>query len=98
MKNTAVKSPKTAHHALITASFKNHTDVEAALHKLKKLGVTEKQIGVVMSDETHGKHFKIENHSKVDQGIAAGATLGASLAEFLLPLLAAVYFLCRVLA
>ena len=76
MKNTVAKILKTERHALITASFKNHADVEAVLHRLKMMGVTEKQIGVVMSDETHGKHFRIENHSKVDQGIAAGATFG----------------------
>ena len=60
----------------VTAIFETRMALEEALRKLETLGITEKQIGVVMSDQTHGKSFKLENHNKVDQGVAAGATFG----------------------
>jgi hypothetical protein len=60
----------------VTAIFETRTALEDALRKLETLGIAEKQIGVVMSDQTHGKSFKLENHNKVDQGVAAGATFG----------------------
>jgi len=60
----------------ITATFKTRTATEEALRELELLGVTEDQIGLVVTDETRGKTFNIENHSKSDQGVAAGATFG----------------------
>jgi hypothetical protein len=60
----------------VTAIFETRMALEAALRKMETLGITESQIGVVMSDQTHGKTFRLENHSKVDQGVAAGVTFG----------------------
>ena len=61
----------------VTAIFETRMALEDALRKLETLGIKENQIGVVMSDQTHGKSFKLENHNKADQGLAAGATFGA---------------------
>ena len=60
----------------VTATFKTRQDTEAALRQLETIGITESQIGLVVTDETRGKTFAIENHSKSDQGVAAGATAG----------------------
>ena len=60
----------------VTATFKTRQDTEEALRQLEAIGVTESQIGLVVTDETRGKTFSIENHSKSDQGVAAGATAG----------------------
>jgi len=61
---------------IITATFKTRTATEEALRELELLGITEDQIGLVVTDETRGKTFTLENHSKSDQGVAAGATFG----------------------
>ena len=63
----------------LTAIFETRKAFETALDKIIRLGITESQIGVVMSDQTHGKSFKLDNHSKVDQVAAAGATIGGIL-------------------
>lgn len=60
----------------ITATYKTRTDTEEALRELEAIGVSESQIGLVVTDETRGKTFTLENHSKSDQGVAAGATFG----------------------
>lgn len=60
----------------VTAIFETRMFMEAALRKLETLGITENQIGVVMSDQTHGKSFKLENNSKTSEGLAGGATFG----------------------
>ena len=49
---------------------------EEILRQLELIGVSESQIGMVVTDETRGKSFNIEHHTKADQGVAAGATVG----------------------
>lgn len=60
----------------VTAIFETRRSLEEALRRLEAITITENQIGVVMSDDTHGRSFKLENTSKVDGGLAAGATFG----------------------
>lgn len=60
----------------VTATFETSEKLAKALIKLKAIGVTEAQIGVVMSNETHGRSFNLETHNRVDEGLAAGATFG----------------------
>lgn len=67
----------------ITAIFATRALLEKALRNLDIMGIDESQIGVVMSDNTHGKSFKIESHSKADEGLAAGATFGGIVGGFL---------------
>jgi|ERR1035437_3642864 hypothetical protein len=60
----------------VTAIFETRMSMEVALRKLEVLGLTENQIGVVMSDQTHGKSFKLETNSRAGEGLAGGATFG----------------------
>ncbi len=71
----------------VTAMFETRTAMEECLRKLELVGITENQIGVVMSDTTRGKYFKIESHSKADEGVAAGATFGGIVGGVLTALL-----------
>lgn len=61
---------------LITATFKTRSAAEDALRQLESIGITDKQISLVVTDETRGKTFNIEEGSKADEGAAAGATAG----------------------
>ena len=60
----------------ITATFKTRTATEEVLRELELIGVGESQIGMVVTDETRGKSFNIEHHTKAGQGVAAGGTVG----------------------
>ncbi len=61
---------------IVTATFKTRLDAENALRKIEALGVNEKQISMIMTDDTRGKSFNIEEHTKADEGAVAGATAG----------------------
>lgn len=74
----------------VTATFETSEKLEKALLKLKTIGIAEKQISVVMSNETHGKTFNLEDdHNTVDEGLAAGATFGGIIGGILSALMAA---------
>ena len=61
---------------LITATFKTRTAAEASLRELEKINISDEQISVVITDETRGKSFSIEEGSKLGEGAASGATVG----------------------
>lgn len=61
---------------LITATFKTRLAAESALQNLETIGVTDDQISLVVTDETRGNSFNIEEGNKMDEGAAAGATAG----------------------
>ena len=67
----------------VTAMFETRAAMEDCLRRLEPIGITNDQIGVVMNDTVRGKHFTLENHSKADEGVAAGATLGGILGGLL---------------
>ncbi len=60
----------------ITATFKTRIAAEQTLRELEAKGFTDEQISLLVSDETRGKSFVIEEGSKADEGAAAGATFG----------------------
>ena len=60
----------------VTATFKTRFAAENALRQIETLGITEDQISLVVTDETRGKSFNIDEGNKVDEGAAAGATAG----------------------
>ena len=62
--------------SMVTATFQNRLDAESVLRNLEAIGVTEEQISMVLTDDTRGKSFGVETHSKVDEGVAGGATAG----------------------
>ncbi|HRC27692.1 MAG TPA: hypothetical protein PKX87_09705 [Alphaproteobacteria bacterium] len=61
---------------MITATFKTRDAAFSALRDLEAIGVTDKQVSMVVTDDTRGKTFNIEKSSKADEGAAAGATVG----------------------
>lgn len=61
---------------IITATFKTKDAAFAALTQLETIGVTDEQVGMIVSDETRGKSFNIDTNTKADKGAAAGATFG----------------------
>jgi hypothetical protein len=62
------------HH--VTAIFNSRYEAEQALRALETVGITERDVSLLMSDETRAHGFKIEKNSKADEGAAAGATFG----------------------
>lgn len=60
----------------ITATFKTRAAAEEALRELEMKGFAEEAISLIVTDETRGKSFVIEEHTKADEGLAAGATFG----------------------
>lgn len=73
----------------VTATFHTRTAAESALSRLEAIGVHEDQISVLMTEESRGNHFKIEQGTKADEGAAAGATLGGIVGAVLGGILAA---------
>ena len=59
-----------------TATFKTRAAAEDVLRRLEAIGITDKQISLVSSDETRGRSFNLESHSQLDQGVAGGVTAG----------------------
>lgn len=68
---------------MITATFKTRGAAEETLRQLEMIGVTDKQIAMVVTDETRGKTFNIKEGSKMDEGLAGGATAGGIIGAFL---------------
>jgi uncharacterized membrane protein len=62
--------------SFVTATFKTREAAESALTELERKGFTDEQISMVVTDETRGNSFNIEEGNKIDEGAAAGATAG----------------------
>ncbi len=75
--------------SIITATFKTRLAAEEALIELENVGITEEQISLVVTDETRGNTFKIDEGNKMDEGAAAGATAGGIVGAILGSILAA---------
>ena len=60
-----------------TALFETRSDVDQAIKSLETIGITQNDISIMYSDDTRGHNLRVEEHSKADQGLAAGATFGA---------------------
>lgn len=61
---------------IITATFKTRDAALVAIRQMEAVGVTEEQISLVVTDETRGRAFNINEGTKADEGAAAGATFG----------------------
>jgi hypothetical protein len=61
---------------IVTAVFKDRPSAELALKNLSDIGVAGTKVSLLMSDETHAKHFKIRNETKADEGAITGAGIG----------------------
>lgn len=73
----------------VTATFKTRQAVEDALYRLGAAGITEDQVSLLVTDETRGKSFVMDEGSKADEGAAAGATFGGIVGGILAAVLAA---------
>lgn len=61
----------------VSAVFPSRESAELALRQLEDRGFNDRQISLVMSDETRNSYIQnIQESSKVDEGAAAGAGLG----------------------
>lgn len=60
----------------INATFKTKSAAEAVLRELEKIGITEKQVSAITSDESRGNSFNIESHTKAAEGTGIGAATG----------------------
>ena len=65
---------------LVSATFKSRSAFETATARLERIGVTDSQIGLVMSDETRSREFAnrppYSDADNAEEGAAAGATAG----------------------
>lgn len=61
---------------IITAVFDTRAAADSAIYKLEHAGFTEKEITLLVSEDTRGKHFGIEANSKASEGAATGAAIG----------------------
>jgi len=59
----------------ITATFKSTQATESALLDSERIGVTEENLSLIMSDETRGKSFNIETDDKMAEMSATGASV-----------------------
>ena len=60
----------------VTATFKTRPAAEEALRALEKMGITEEQLGLVVTDKTRGSTFNIETETQAEEGVAIGAMTG----------------------
>jgi hypothetical protein len=61
--------------SLVTGVFNSRGDATRAIEMLEERGFRDSDISLLMSDSV-GKDFKIEDSSKMPEGLAAGATAG----------------------
>lgn len=60
----------------ITAVFDSRSAAESALRKLEHAGFTQKEVTLLITEETRGKHFGIKENTQVEAGAATGAAVG----------------------
>ena len=60
----------------VRSVYKTRVGAEDALRRLETIGIADSQISILSSDEPRCKAFGIEKGTKIDEGIAAGLTVG----------------------
>ena len=63
----------------VTTVFGTVAAAGRAADELVAAGFRRDDISILMSDETHGKHFKVAESTHVTEGAAAGAAAGGAL-------------------
>lgn len=61
---------------IITAIFDTRAEAEIVLNKLERAGLSEKEVMLLITEETKGKHFGIKENTLATTGATAGATIG----------------------
>ena len=64
---------------LITGLFRDKTSAELAIERLMAAGITREDISLLMSAETQGREFGIDEATKAPEGAATGAVAGGAL-------------------
>lgn len=94
MDNTATKASSKTQQSWVTGTFNDRDSAERAYNSMLSRGYSEKDINLMMSDETRKRHFSNENENetktdtelgskameKAGVGGAIGGTVGAVLA------------------
>lgn len=64
---------------IVTGIFQNRRAADLAVEQLYAAGFSEREISVLMSDETRGREFGVHESSKAPEGAAVGAAAGGTL-------------------
>lgn len=64
---------------LVTALYETRSQAEAATSRLLAEGFSRDDICLLMSDETRGREFVLEEHTKAPEGATTGAATGGAL-------------------
>lgn len=77
----------------VTGAFRDHESADKAYNELLKKGYTEKDIHVMMSEDTRkrlgGKDVKLESGNKALEGAGVGGALGGAVGATILGIMAA---------
>jgi hypothetical protein len=73
----------------ITAVFDTRSAADSALRKLEQAGFTKDQVAMLISEETRGRHFSVEESNKAEEGATVGATVGGLVGALSLALVSA---------
>lgn len=63
----------------VVGVFKNRESAQQAILKVEQIGITDKQIGLLLSDESRRNRFSFIESSKADEGATFGASAGGLL-------------------
>lgn len=70
---------------MVTASFRNHADAQSAFNALTRRGYTDREINVLMSDQTRNTYFASEREegqiaagSMATEGMGIGGAVGTA--------------------
>jgi uncharacterized membrane protein len=64
---------------MYVVAYKTPAEASLAVDHLMEHGVPRDDIGLLMSDETHGAHFDIEENTKATEGAGVGGTVGTAI-------------------
>ena len=59
----------------VTALFNTRDEAQTALFKLEQAGYSKSQVTVLVTEETRGRHFGIDDKTKAAEGAVTGATI-----------------------
>jgi len=63
----------------VSALYNDVTSAERAVSGLVAAGFAQSEISVLMSEQTHGRHFGIKAGTKAAEGAASGGAIGGAL-------------------
>ncbi len=67
------------HRTMLTGMFRDRDSAESAYHELRERGYSDREINVMMSDETRKKYFADDENSELGNKAAEGAGKGSAI-------------------